>query len=338
MSRLLQALVDAGAFRPALRLDELAEVHIRFAELGFDADPERLVVDGIGQHTGLTLVVGEQGNGKSSLLAHVAGELADRPAGDRRYLPLFVPVASRGEGAADLGTFGSMAIANLRASFDDLTEDQEQAFRELTAEAITREAPSRTLNARVAAKVFGTGVAGGVESKGEVVTVITSAETLDAYGGLGTLAHTLRRRDRELVVIVEDTDGWTLQDGDDGRSLARAFFGRVLAPLATAGLSVVVAVQTHWTTDVEEFQALNERALRRVTLPTFDDAARAESTVRRVLGGRMEWALGGVHNAADAFTDGGIATLADTLRRTGSIRTSLTLVRDTLDQLAHELP
>jgi hypothetical protein len=338
LSSLLEQLARTGAFRPALRLDELAAVHIPFRELGFDAQPERMIADGIAQHTGITLLVGERGNGKSSLLAHVADRLAGTSSEDgRRYLPLFVPVATRGEDATNLETFGRMAIGSLLAGFDDLSEEQEQAFRAVTAEAISREAPSRSFNASVSAKVFGAGVEGGVASKGEVITVVTSGAAPDDFGGLATLAHTLRGRDRELVVVIEDTDGWTLQDGDEGRTLAREFFGRVLAPLATADLSVVVAVQTHWT-ELEAFAALNERAAKRVTLPTFDDEERAEATVRRVIGGRMEWKLGGARSAADAVTDDAVAALAEHLRRTGSIRGALTLVRDTLDQLQTAFP
>jgi hypothetical protein len=189
LSSLLEQLARAGAFRPALRLDELAEVHIPFRELGFDARPERMIADGIAQHTGITLLVGERGNGKSSLLAYVADRLAGTASEDgRRYLPLFVPVATRGKDAASLETFGGMAIGSLLAGFDDLSEEQEQAFRAVTAEAISREAPSRSFNANVAAKVFGAGVEGGVASKGEVITVVTSGAAPDDFGGLTTLA------------------------------------------------------------------------------------------------------------------------------------------------------
>lgn len=339
MSSLLEQLAREGAFRPALRLDELAAVHIPFRELGFDAQPERMIAEGIAQHTGITLLVGERGNGKSSVLAYVADRLAGTASEDgRRYLPLFVPVATRGEDAAKLETFGAMAIGSLLAGFEDLSDEQEQAFRAVTAEAISREAPSRTFNASVAAKVFGAGIEGGVASKGEVITVVTSGTAPDDFGGLTTLAHTLRGRDRELVLIVEDTDGWTLQDGDEGRTLARAFFGRVLAPLATADVSVVIAVQTHWTTEVDEFAAVNERAVKRVTLPTFDDVERAEATVRRVIGGRIEWKLGGARNAAEVVTDAAVTALAEHLRQTGSIRSVLTLIRDVVDKLETNFP
>jgi hypothetical protein len=99
VSGLLEPLARAGAFRPGLRLDELAAVHIPFREFGLEAEPERMIAEGIAQHTGVTLVVGERGNGKSSALAYVAGRLASAPGEDgRRYLPLFVPVASRGRG------------------------------------------------------------------------------------------------------------------------------------------------------------------------------------------------------------------------------------------------
>jgi energy-coupling factor transporter ATP-binding protein EcfA2 len=336
---ILAELVATAAFRPALPLEQLADLHIPFSELGFDAEPEAAVAEGVQQHSGLTLVVGHPGNGKSSLLAFVAGHLANAATtDDRLYLPLFVPVAARAEDAATLDRFGAIAAANLLATFDDLADEQRRAFLEATAETITREAPSNVLNAKFAAKVFGSGIEGGVESHDEVVTVTTAGGSVDEYGGLTTLAHTLRARNRELVLIVEDTDGWTLQDEHQGADLAHQFFGGVLSHLATAELSVVVALQTHWTRDVESFAHLNERAIKRVILPTFKDEDRAEATVRRIISGRLEWKLGGARNAADAVTDAAVQTLAGRLMATGSIRTVLTLLRDALDQAAGRLP
>jgi hypothetical protein len=218
-----------------------------------------------------------------------------------------------------------------------LTDEQRQAFDRIAAEQITRQMPSNALNAKIAAKVFGAGVEGGVESLDEVVTVTTSSEFVDEFGGLATLSHTLRGRQRELILIVEDTDGWTLQDGDQGSTLARQFFGNVLAPLATAEVSIVVALQTRWTRDVEEFALLNERALKRVTLPTFA-GDHAEETVRRVVARRLDWQLGGTHSATDVLTDGAVQALTTDLSQTGSIRTVLTLLRDALDRLEGHFP
>jgi hypothetical protein len=339
MSEILARAASLVAFKPALPADQLSELHIPFSELGFDSHPEDLVASAVAQESGLTLVVGAPGNGKSSLLAYVADALANGPAGaTRRYLPLFVPVSSRGEDATSLETFGAIAIASLLAVFDDLTHDQRQAFLEATSEEITRQSPSHALNAKLAAKPFGVGVEGGVEARDEVITVTTAGGPADSFGGLATLAHTLRGRDRELILIVEDTDGWTLQDDAKGNTLARLFFGGVLAPLATAEVSLVVALQTRWTTEVEEFEGINERALRRVTLPTFESGDHAEFTVRRVIARRLEWQLGAPHDARDAVTDAAVETLATTLRETGSIRTVLTMLRDTLDQLDGNYP
>lgn len=335
---ILETLAVEAAFRPAMLLDELADLHIPFSQLGFRVDPEAQLIEAFAQHSGLSLLIGAPGHGKSSVLAHVADRLSQLPTHEGRYyLPLFVPVAARGEDALDVTTFGAMAIGNLLAAFDDLSEEQARAFAEATAEQITREGPNRTFNARLAAKVFGTGVEGGVESKGEVITVTARPRPLDEFGGLSTLAHTLRGRDRELVVIVEDTDGWTVGSEDEGRPLARGFFGKVLAPLATAEVSIAVAVQTRWT-DLDAFDALNERALKRIALPAFDSEERAAAAIRRVIVGRMEWKLGGRRDAADAVTDAAVAALASDLRRHGSMRTVLTRLRDTLDQLHGRYP
>lgn len=339
MSELLAEAAGTAAFRPALPLEQLAELHIPFRDLGFSAEPEAQIASAVAQATGLTLVVGEPGNGKSSLLAFLADALFSSPAPDDRLcLPLFVPVASRGEDAADLETFGAMAAQSLLGTFDDLTDQQRQLVTAIGSDEVTRQLPSNALNAKVAAKIFGAGVEGGVESRDEVVTVTAAGASVDEYGGLATLAHTLRARKRELILIIEDTDGWTLQDGELGSTLARRFFGSVLAPLATAEVSVVVALQTHWTREVEEFTLLNERAIKRVTLPTFGDRARAEQTVRSVVARRLDWKLSGTHDAAQALTDGAVEALATDLAQRGSIRTVLTLLRDALDRLDGAFP
>jgi hypothetical protein len=338
VSELLARAVAKAAFKAARPLHELAELHVPFAELGFEAHPEEAVSGAIAEQAGLTLLVGRPGNGKSSVLARVANTLANAPASaDRSYLPLFVPVAPRGEDAADIGTFGKMTVASLLAAFDDLGATDERALSGMTADQVTRQLPSHTFNADLAAKVFGTGLEGGVEVQGEVVTISKAGEAPDEYGGLPTLAQLLRARGRELIVIIEDTDGWTMQTEDQGAGLAQRFFGSVLAPLAALEVSVVVAVQTRWT-ETEEFDALNERALRRVVLPSFEDENLAETTIRRVITRRLDWALGGSHDASAAITDSAARTLAATLRETGSIRTSLTLLRDALDQLDGNYP
>ncbi|MDQ4125215.1 MAG: hypothetical protein M3134_06415 [Actinomycetota bacterium] len=334
----LEELREEVAFRTVMPFDELAALHIPFTEFGFDAAPEEQLVAGLAQNSGLTLLVGRPGNGKSSILAHVAYRLSAAPAEDgRTYLPLFVPVSARADDGIDVTTFGAMAIANLLASFDDLSEEQEKAFSEATAEQVTREGPTRTLNAKLGANVFGANVEGGIESRSEVVSITSGPLPLDEFGGLATLAQTLRGRKRELIVIVEDTDGWTVGSDDEGREVARRFFGDVLAPLSRADVSIVVAVQTAWT-DMDAFVKLNERALRRLELPTFDAEEQALATVRRIIVRRMEWKLGGRRDAADAVSDEAVARLAADLRSHGSIRAVLTLLRDTLDGFGGQYP
>ena len=340
MSSLLERINGEGGFNPALDHDELADTHIRFRDLGADSDVEMHLDTAIRRGSGIVLVVGPSGGGKSSLIAFTTRELAGSHAlgsPPRRFLPLYVPVAARGIDAADLRVFGQLAIRQLLSSFGATLKRRDiRRLERGAADAITRQPPSVSFNPKLTAKGFGLGGELGAQLAGEIVSITTEGATLDEHGGLTTLAHTVRGHEHELVIVIEDTDAWTITDEDQGRDLAREFFGHVVAPLIAADLTVVVAAQTHWD-EVDAFQAVAARAAARVELPTIIGRAQAVRAVACLVQRRASWALGREIPLEDVVTESAVEVLAARLG-TGSFREPLTLLRDALGRLAPTFP
>ena len=343
MSGLLERLYAEGAFNPALPQYELAASHIPFGDLGFSPAPEQVLLDAVSQTDGLALVVGESGAGKSSLMAYCAEALTDLSRDGRRYLPLLVPVAAHGVEAAKLSTFGRLAVASLLAALP-VPERERTLLDRMTAQKVTRQLPSKDFNARLALKggapggVASAGADFGLTLRGEVLSISApGALDHDPYGGLEQLAHTLRGVQRELVVMVEDTDAWAL-DPDGGLDVARAFFGGVLGPLQAPGFSVVVAAQTHWA-ELDAFNALAERAVARIDVPTYS-RPRAKQVIEAIVAGRISWSLAdeAPHTSDEVLEEDALDVLAARLHETGSVRSALTLLRDTLTRVSAGFP
>lgn len=341
MSGLLHRLYSEGAFNPALPQHELAAAHIPFGQLGAEPEPETLLLDAVAQTDGITIVLGASGAGKSSLMTYCAEQMAELARENRRYLPLFVPVAPQGGKAAELSTFGRLAISNLLDALP-VPEKQRSKLDRIRAEKVSKQLPTRDFNARLALKgglpsgLVGANADFGLTLRGEVTT-LTGPGKLDhdPYGGLAELAHVLRGLERELVVMIEDTDAWAF-DPDGGLEIATAFFGGVLAPLHTPGFSLVVAAQTAWT-DTDAFAAINERAIARIELPTYRLPG-ARDVIFAIVASRASWSLGEKHTAEDVLEPGAVDVLAAHLASTGSVRASLTLIRDALSRVSADPP
>ncbi|HVL31256.1 MAG TPA: hypothetical protein VM299_03415 [Solirubrobacteraceae bacterium] len=340
---LLAELYAQGAFNPALPQHELAAAHIPLGRLGISPAPERLLIDAVGQTDGLTLIVGASGAGKSSLMTYTAERLTELERDGRRYLPLLVPVAAHSAGAANLATFGRLAIASLLAALPVGADDRSRLER-MTADNVTRQLPSKDFNARLALRgglpggVARAGADFGVTLRGEVLAISSpGALDHDPYGGLDELADMLRVLRRELVIMVEDTDAWAFEP-DGGLETAQAFFAGVLAPLVSPGFSVVVAAQTRWS-GLDAFSAISERAVARIDVPTYS-LPRAREVITAIVAGRVSWTLGDRidHSASEVLDDGALDVLAARLRDTGSVRSALSVLRDTLTKVSADFP
>lgn len=334
----LRELYDGKAFKPTPSLWELAETHVPFVDLGLDGAPERAIESGLREGDGFAALVGGSGCGKSSVLAHVAKELAHATAaGGRPYLPIFAPVAGRPEHASDLEMFGQGVILevvlSLREGLDDYHREKLEAA--LGTEVAHQRAGSKFI-AKLASVIPGAQAEAGFELASDVVSIVGKAR-LDGRGGLRTLGDIVRERGYELVVIVEDTDA--LAYGDHG--LAAKFFTSVVRPLASeADIGVAIAVQTPWVegeSALGEATAALERAVASVPMPAVTSEAEARRVIRIVLDRRIENALG-ESSATALFSEDALAMLGFELRTSGSFRRPLAMIRDALDRRADDLP
>lgn len=332
MSELLQQLNASSAFAPSMGMVKLAEAHIPFAELtGYDL--EGRIAEAIEVADGLVLLEGERGAGKSSALAKVALDLSKQrtPNGECQYFPLFVPIVAADR--VDIQGVGKQAWDQLAYSLQDLPEPAQEGASEqigrAKVEQVSRQLPAQAFNAKLSASVLGTGLELGGELKGGVVTLTQSSTPLDELGGLLTLAETLRGNSLELVLIIEDTDGWSLETKERGLKLAQTFFARTLRPLLAPGFAFVVAVQSHWRVDAEAYEPIADQAPHLTRIPEFP-GDRALDAVKTVLARRCEYALGTEHSAEDIATDDALDLLAAKLLETQNIRDLLTMMRDAL--------
>jgi hypothetical protein len=292
------------------------------------------------ERDGLTFLVGESGSGKSSVLAYVASQLAEESVvtvPPRRYLPIFVPVAARDEIATELPAFGRAAAKEvLLALRGGLPTEYQDRLERMIAKEVTTQQSGPRFNAKVVARVFGSGGDVGVDLAGDVVSIV-GADDLDNRGGLRTLGDVVRERGYELIVMVEDTDAWA--SAADGQGLAEHFFRSVVRPLANeVHIGVAVAVQTVWDA-LPEFADLRERAVTVAEMPSAASAEAATPFVTGVLSRRIARALGSdEYLATDAFTDAAIEMLARWTHESRGFRLALMRVRDALDRNADALP
>jgi hypothetical protein len=335
---LLERVYRDGGFNPALPVHELAETHIPLDRFGIHPGPERRLLDAACQTDGIAILEGPSGAGKSSILAYVAQELSCLSRGTRRFVPLYVPVAARAEQATDLSTFGRMAIANLLSSFEDLPKDRSRRLRAHIATTITTQSGARAFNAKLIASAP-LGFELGASIQGEIRSITRPGGIEhDPLGGLELLAGTLRGLERELVIFVEDTDGWVLASEDHGCGMAERFFGRVLGPLSSPDFAILVAAQSHWA-EVGSFKGVSDRAVAHVRLDAQPELGRARGMVTAIVRRRVEWATGDpcgdIHNILEPPA---VDILARQLVRHGSMRKVLTVLRDTLGHVHDHFP
>jgi len=336
---LWQQLHSAGAYRTSLAPWELARIHVPLGSLGITPAPEPALRDVLIRGEGVAMLTGPPGAGKSSVLAYTADQLAGQstPDGQRRFLPLFVSVASRGEVLDDLDRLGQEVIAELLSAMaPTLPKATQTRLRVALAAQVSRQHTPARFNAKLAAKLFGAGPEIGVSLAEDTITTIGPSR-LDSYGGLTTLGNITRGRGHEMVVVFEDTDAWSNVAG--GSELAEKFFAR-LRSLIDADVAIAVAVQDHWLTELRSCQALEERAETSRAMPRLT-REQAASLLRAVISRRTEWELGPDSPSdppGQLFTTEALEALADRLHAQQNLRASLVWLRNTLDRYHGALP
>lgn len=275
MSReLLMSLQGAQAFDPAPRQNELHLYHVPFDELTAGDDAEAPLSRAI-QSSERAAVVGRRGQGKSSLIAHATRVRAG-------IAPFRVPIfVESDETVSDPRAFAQHLIRTLTTSATQSglisPEQREEAL--MASSDRVHILGEEVAHTRSAAEVIAAAV--------DLVTAVASQQVIP-------------------VVVLDDSDGWSLESGPNGSAPARAFFSRVLRIFADFPGALVLAVHEDYLS-MPEFQEVESFLETRITLPAFE--VHAEQALGRILERRM--AVQGVKaDLSDVFHEGALEALA----------------------------
>ena len=282
--KILEKLRDATAFKPKPPDFELAIAHVHAADVGIPHAIDARVLNAmITDDEAFTIVIGPPGSGKSSLLA-ATGSDAARREGLPVALPLKVPVAHHTHSlTADLlvkGIAHTLAY-ELRGH---LTATDRKKLEKALATRITTSRQSGGLSGSVSAGPPGLKAVIGA-AIGKDLATLTSNADWQAGGPVQTLL-TLRdlaaAYNTRLVVIFDDTDVWSVGD-QEMATRAGSFFSALRFLLQCPEVSILVAVQTHWTETGTAAEAATRTARReyRVALRArWSPAARSTTTIQ----------------------------------------------------------
>lgn len=303
MSReILEKLRDATAFKPKPPDFELAIAHVHAGEVGIPHAIDARVLNAmITDDEAFTIVIGPPGSGKSSLLAATAD--AARREGSPVALPLKVPVAHHIEPlTADLlvKAIAQSLAYELRGQ---LTARDRKKLERALATTITTARQSGGLAGSLSAGPPGlkAGIAAAI---GKDLITLTSNADWRAGGPVQTLL-ALRdltaAHDTRLVVIFDDTDVWSVGDREMA-TRAGSFFLALRFLLQCPEVSILVAIQTHWTetsattqaairTARREYRELAERVGACLHVPLPRSKTQARKLMAAVIDRRVEIAL-----------------------------------------------
>ena len=279
MSReLLESLQGAQAFDPAPRQNELHLYHVSFDELtggdGAEASLSRAI-----QSSERAAVVGRGGQGKSSLIAHATRV---RPGIAPFRVPIFV---EPNETVTDPKAFAQHLIRTLTTSATQtgvISPEQREAALMASSDRV-HILGQEVAHTRSAAEVIAAAV--------DLVAAIASKEVIP-------------------VVVLDDSDGWSLESGPNGSAPARAFFNRVLRIFADFPGALVLAVHEDYLS-TPEFQEAESFLETRILIPAFED--HAEHALGHILERRMT-VQGLKSDSSDVFHEGALEALADFYR------------------------
>jgi hypothetical protein len=220
-----------SAFRPNSRYGLLALDHVPFDQLLAQDRYEFRLINHITEPGALCLVLGLTGTGKSSLISWACTQLP------LTHVPLRVPVAtleSPGDTTALIGTI--LATAQQITPLTDVEHDE---LIESGADARTW----RMQHSSTGGRLGGGPIPAELHHDIAGVSAEYTREALaaDRFNGLQRLAAVFTARDKQLVLVFEDTDAMAGGPGAAAEEFLEAV--RVIARESSA--QIIVAIQDH---------------------------------------------------------------------------------------------
>lgn len=319
MSRdLLGFLADRVAFDSTPSFGDLGVYHVPFdALVGGEAVEGRL---GTSVRRGeRAVLLADSGAGKSSLVSHVLGPLAEGVA------PLVVPVHALEQEATRPAMVADELLAMVLRYRQRLESVEPGAMVAGSSRQVTH---SKRYSGGVglAFPWLRGELAADIVRQVQVDERISLAAKTDV---LASMFERIARDELQPVVIFDDTDRW-LSETDE--ATVRGFFTEAMRWLAELPVSVVVAAHHGYVpeprTRLERLQFLDTQ----IEIPRLPDAAALRAILdQRVSGNVVETALTGARSR-DAFDDAAVVALMAAYDEGDSLRRVMQVCHEALDQ------
>lgn len=329
---LLQRLDAERAFWPRGRFHELALDYVPFDELTGANDVEARLDRALRAETGCVPVIGPSGSGKSAVIAAAARRL------ESAFTWLRIPVAPVGDVAGNPVELGQHILREAVKQADlALAHHQRRSLVDAAADKLTR----RGRSSGVAGK-FGVAIPGfSVELAGDLKSSSLDDERLvnatDVVRGLDRLVSIFTARDREPVLIFEDTDAWLARTADSAVvGAANRFFADSLGVLVRdVEIRIVIATHTGYL-ELDGYRSIRQRFLLEVPIPSLPHPRDA---IASILQQRIDVTAAAGAPVTDVFTNDGLARLvAEYDHSQRSIRHVLHVCDTALEQASPTYP
>ena len=263
MTLTLQLLAEHYVFQSTPTRHDLGALHVPFDELTNRARTEKRLLDGALRGEKIALI-GNSGAGKSSVIAHVLGPLAERIA------PILVPLAALPDDTIDTPSHLADHI------IDTLARSVKAVASELEAEVATE---TRTVTKKGQAGIglnwrwLSGELAREVDEQIKIERQATFADKTDAIASaLETVA-----ANYQPVFVFDDTDRWLREDGD---TLVDNFFGEAIRWLLELPAGLVVSVHPHYFNATPKAELLRYLDTQ-IEMPNLDTAESIEAIIAR---------------------------------------------------------
>jgi len=279
MSReLLRSLQEERAFDSSPLRHDLGVYHVPFSELGSVRPLERTLYDAVKRAERL-MVIGRSGSGKSSLIEHTLGPLAQGVA------PIHIPVFAE---PADIVT-NVQAVAGMIIQQIVQHAQMSEAERKHALQWASSHRPLdyRASTTSFKADVSWTGAGLGAEIKRQAPSNMTLPNTAsDTLTIVDQLLNVIKEDKLMPVLVFDDTDRWFHEiesENTEYHDIAIKFFGLVLTEIRQLSTGLVAAVHPRYLED----EQLNDHISNTIESPIDIPLLTSVSALGKVLYSRV---------------------------------------------------
>ena len=319
MSLTLELLADRFAFESSPNRHDLGVLHVPFDELTRPGQTEARLDAAVRRREPVALI-GASGSGKSSVVTHVLGPLAEGVA------PLFVPLAAMPSETIDtpshladhlLSTITRLAVLAAARIDQDL------------APGTTTVAKTRRVGGGVSLGWMKVEIARQVTHQTQLET---RASFMDKTETIAQVLEIMADEDLQPVLVFDDTDRWL---SDESARVVEGFFGEGVRWMLELPAALIVAVHPHYFRTFPQDHLLQYLDTR-ITIPRLENVAAIDAILRRRI---EQYADVTDPDLLSVLCPDASAAILDVYMESGSLRRALQVCHTALhDALSDSVP